>query len=570
MSFFDEILLAEQLKNNATHMKPLPSPSRSMEIILSSKNSISKTFSSNKYIQIIPAKSFPSLASLCINHLFKKYSRKCNTDFCKFRNAHIHSTYSFVKICDTISNSNINQSISSSEESIYYSRIITPKDFKYLGSINELNISLGQGYYDYLKQSDLSYLNSKLQYLISKKDENDCYIDISNSPSTSQSNSNLYVLPPSSSSSLPRHATIDNSRTIASQSESSPFSLINNDLPSSSTSLSIKSKKGKQSTGITKFRHLIGRSSIKNEKEKNKGSKSSSITAKGKNKSKKSSIHQSKEKAKEEESMPPIYNNGKLYKSTRVSYQSVNSTHESINNSISFSSFPNSHNSLNSDLNFTSTSITSSVANINKSSIHCIHALYSLIKTLPEYTQYAFKHALICDVCGNNYVTNESLKYFRSQYHQSIRSLAKKTIHTSPYQQESDEHLNRIEEQDIQNIIQDYGSLRILCWNQPTEHTIDGEEINQNVQHPTAQPSINTITNNNYTISLDSSNHVINGSESPSSSLSSSSSSSSISLQALHDDLNTKSFENLIPFNYRICSHSCMIKLIDYLNLHYD
>jgi hypothetical protein len=51
---------------------------------------------------------------------------------------------------------------------------------------------------------------------------------------------------------------------------------------------------------------------------------------------------------------------------------------------------------------------------------------------------------------------------------------------------------------------------------------------------------------------------------------SSSSSTSPTPLQIMYDELNSKSYENLIPYNYRVCSHSCMIKLINYLNLHHN
>jgi len=578
-----------------------------MDITLSSKDSLTKTFTNNEYIEIIPSKSFPSLASLCINHLFKKYSKRCNAKLCKFRNDHINSTYSFVKLCDTISNTNVNQSISSSEESIYYNEITTPKDLKYLGSINDLNISLrqGQGYYDYMKQSDLSYLSSKLQRLISKEKNNDRYGDTSSSSTAEHNNdrrvsnsSNYNYSSASSSSTSHRNSSASNNNnnnsitspnTIVSSPPNDPSYFYindNNNNGSSSSSKSSKTKKDKQQTGITKLRNYIGKNSTKNEKEKNstknekeKNSmknekekntlKNEKEKGKGKEKEKEKKVSQTKEKSKKKQKDKQImleermvrendmklslYNNSNnhmitkpLRTKTTPGSQGRGSISDTMEINIRPTSIPNSNQSLYT--NSTSNSINS----INRPVTNCLHALYSLIKTLPEFTQYAFKHALICDVCGNNYVTNESLQYFRSQYHQSIRSLAKKTISPSPYLYATDEHLNIIEEEDIQNIIQDYGSLRILHWKiqEPSQNSLIGDEMF--INNATRTP---TNTSNHYTIITEPTFHEndknINSSSLPSS-----------SLQTMYNDLKTKSFENLVPYNYRICSNSCMIKLI--------
>ena len=595
LSFFDELLIEEQIKNNNKNNPVILSlPSRSMDITLSSKESLTRTFTNNEYIEIIPSKSFPSLASLCINHLFKKYSKRCNARLCKFRNDHINSTYSFVKLCDTISNSNVNQSISSSEESIYYNEITTPKDLKYLGSINDLNITLrqGQGYYDYMKQSDLSYLSSKLQRLISKDKNNDRSGDTAehnNDSSNSRrinNSSNYNYSSASSSSTSHRNSTASNNNnnnsitspsTIVSSPPNDPsYFYINDNNASSSSSSSSKASqptksRNKQQIGITKLRNYIGKNSSKNEKEKEKG--------KGKEKEKK--MNQAKEKSKkkqkdkqimleeravrENDIKLPLYNNNNnnnnnhtitmpLRSKITPGYQGRGSINDTMEINIRPTSIPNSSQSLYTN------STSNSMNSINRPVTNCLHALYSLIKTLPEFTQYAFKHALICDVCGNNYVTNESLQYFRSQYHQSIRSLAKKTISPSPYLCTTDEHLNIIEEEDIQNIIQDYGSLRILHWKiqEPSQNSMIGDEMfNTNPTQPLSN------TSNQYTIITEPSFHE-NDKNIDSSSLSSS------SLQTMYNDLKTKSFENLVPYNYRICSHSCMMKLIKYLNLHYD
>ncbi|KAL6608481.1 hypothetical protein LY90DRAFT_664817 [Neocallimastix californiae] len=515
-----------------------------MVIIIPSKEFLLKTFSNNEYIQVISSKSFPSLASICINHLFKKYSRKCNDKLCEYRNAHINSTYSFVKLCDTISNSNINQSISSSEESIYYNKISTPNDLKYLGSINELNIKLGKGYYEFFKQSDLSYLNSKLKYLNSKEYSIDDYDDENENLSSSHLHQDNSVKASTNQASLTDKKNKKSKTKLNENSNSKSYSTISNEHFVSSPGSSSHSF-----TSDNNIKNIQGSSKVvKSKKEK----------------------HQNNCGVNENE-IPPIYNNNSISKLTKTSFEYQNENEQNLRINLGLSSIKNSNNSINSE------SSSSSTTNLTKSTTNCLHALYSLIKTLPEFTQYAFKHALICDVCGNNYVTNESLHYFRSQYHQSIRSLANKTINLTPYLQNSEEHLNKIEEQDIQNIVDDYGSLRILHWkiheqDQVNINTDDNQQPNGHISQQAQQISSSSIPTlpHQYTIAIDSQLEEINENKTSLSLSSSSSSTSPTPLQIMYDELNSKSYENLIPYNYRVCSHSCMIKLINYLNLHHN
>ncbi|KAL6591974.1 hypothetical protein U3516DRAFT_818681 [Neocallimastix sp. 'constans'] len=621
LSFFDEILLAEQEKNNNKNkvktsiVSTIP---RTMNILLPSKELLPKTFSSGEYIQVIPSKSFPTLTSICINHLFKKYSRKCNPRFCKYHNDHLNSAYSFIKLCDTISNSNISQSVSSSEESIYYNKISTPKDLKYLGSINELNITLGESYFELLKQSDLDYLNSKLNFENSKEYSIDDYQDeekalpspqthndsakkSGNSFSTFKKNkkskakiNEIKNNKVDSYSHEPNNELIvrhDNSSSLAS------FASINDDIidDSQGSSNVVKFKKEKQQNSITKFRHLIGKSSTKNKKGKDKGKRkikdnrnssnsssndsSSNIVYLGSvnstcnsngnhtkyTKKNESIVLEERQKDINENAIPPIYNNYTITKPSKALLEYQDGNNKNVRTNLESTSINNSINSLNS------TSAFSSMNYLVKPTKYCLHALYSLLKTLPEYTQYAFKHALICDVCGNNYVTNESIHYFRNQYHQSIRSLTKKAIKPSPYHNNTEEHLNKIEEEDIQNVIEDYGSLRILHWKIQEvvdQVNLDIDDIQQfNGPLPQQDQQTQSLSiptqSHQFTIAVDSQSEEINNNQI-------SSHISSSPLQVMYDDLNTKSFENFVPYNYRICSHSCMKKLINYLNLHHD